>query len=177
MKTALSTISEKVTKNWKWLLLFLFLPSLNACTPSVGLIIPFALEVNNRDFYTEVPHLIVFLTFTLLNFGLFLFLVERIKKYFQNHIIQLQIILCYFAYESIISVWMLLDYEWFHWHGIFDVDRWLPFTLNYQIAMLPIKLKIDSSPIFPSIGQIIWLATIFTFSLFLEKIIKLITRK
>ena len=90
---------KKIIKYLIWLLIFLFLPTMNGCRPSIGY--PFSSSINfhsNTDI--NVNPIIIKL---ILNIIVFIVIIKYVIKYFEKHKIQLRILSYYAIYESIIT--------------------------------------------------------------------------
>jgi len=90
---------KKILKYLIWLLIFLFLPTMNGCHPSIGY--PFSSSINfHPNINVNVTPL--FIKF-ILNTIVFIMIIKYVIKYFERHKIQLRILSYYVIYESIIT--------------------------------------------------------------------------
>nr|MDA3839315.1 hypothetical protein [Candidatus Delongbacteria bacterium] len=78
-----------------WLSIFLFLPTMNGCRPSIGY--PFSSGIN----FDGVTSVIIK---SVLNIIIFIIIVKFIVKFFEKHKIQLRILAYFAIYEAIITM-------------------------------------------------------------------------
>jgi hypothetical protein len=93
--------NKKIIKYLIWLLIFLFLPSMNGCQPSIGY--PFSSAVNHISHHSATSIIVKFI----LNSVIYIFIIKFIIKYFNKHKIQLRILSYYAIYEATISLIIL----------------------------------------------------------------------
>ena len=91
--------NKNIIKYLIWLLIFLFLPTMNGCHPSIGY--PFSSRINYNPYIDSVTSLIIKF---MLNTIIFILIIKFIIRYFEKHKIQLRILSYYAIYEAVISL-------------------------------------------------------------------------
>jgi len=126
-------ITAKIKRYWKWGLLFLFLPTMNGCNPSIGY--PFSIPVKLGPRFNSY-----FLIYMMLNIIIFYFTVDRIVKYFVKHEIQFTVFFAYAVFEAFIT---LISMNHLLTHiGMFSISWWVyfgitaPFSENLSLTLL-----------------------------------------
>lgn len=197
MKNICSSVSEKVTKNWKWLLLFLFLPGFNACEPSIGLIYPVSLmdvgidpfknqgEIGALHWFTFVEVLPFLIIGIIINFIIFLWLVGPLSDFFERRKFTLWvggIILTYHSAISFLMMWTRNAEKW----ASYSIESVLEFFVrSLEILSLLFLGLIEKSSVQSGIFlgidwmvfQILWLTLVFFVSWGIGSLISLIFKK
>ena len=127
----MSSVFKSLRTHWKWGLLFILLPTLNGCEPSIGY--PFSIGLtgyvpNNLGFSS---HQLVYplLIFTVFNVLVFLLSIKVLARYFSHQILHLRVFLVLVMYEalltlaSVITLYLPLDFSFRF--GQFTLSWWL----------------------------------------------------
>ena len=170
----------EILKNWKWLLLFLLLPTLNSCAPSFGILLPFSpfkSAGENLKWLEFSQNFFEFFFAIAANFAAFFFFFPILKNFFAKNLLQLKIIFAYFFFESGVAILFFLKNLHFDVNSKI-LEKLQFFTISPWILLFFSEFFRDNFPrIFQKfLTQILWLLAIFVASFLLAQIFKLIQK-
>lgn len=169
-------------ENWKWVLLFLFLPTFNGCASSIGLIFPVSLQKN--DFNFGSGNIVSYLSFSeiiakewiffLLNFVALFFFLFFFKEYFIRAPKIVQRTFFFFClYDGILSFFSYFISNSISFPIFFSLNAQIDFFLSFfflgfiaNTETPKEQIDVITNIVFVS-AQILWIATVLLIGILL----------